>query len=87
MLWRTTPWLRTGSASSKGAVGAAVSNEVVEDFPGSPGVKTPCSQCKGKMQGARVGFLVRELRFCILHTMAKKKEHKQTNKGVKLRKG
>ena len=29
MLWRTTPWLRTGSASSKGAVGAAVSNEVV----------------------------------------------------------
>ena len=60
---------------------------MVKDFPGSPVVKTPRSQCKGKMQGARVGFLVRELRFCILHTIAKKKKRTQTNKGVKLRKG
>ena len=87
MLWRT-PWLRTGSASSKGAVGAAVSNELVEDFPGSPGLRLHAPNARARCRGARVGFLVRELRFCILHTMAKKKkEHKQTNKGVKLRKG
>ena len=33
---------------------------------------------RGKMQGAQVRFPVRELRFCMLHTMAKKR--KRTNK-------
>ena len=31
---------------------------------------------RGKRQGARVRFLVRELRFYMLHTMAKRKENK-----------
>ena len=38
-----------------------------QDFPGSPVAKTLLS-----MQGARVQFLVRDLRSNILHGMAKK---------------
>ena len=81
MLWRT-PWLRTGSASSKGAVGAAVSNELVEDFPGSPGVKTPCSQRKGKMQGG-TGWIPGQGTKILHPAHHGKKKKKNTNKQIR----
>ena len=40
----------------------------LRDFPVGPGVTTPCFP----LQGAQVPSLVRELRSCMLHSMAKK---------------
>lgn len=78
MLWRAIQWVRTGNANSKGGVRTVVSNKVVKDFPGSPVVEIHAPNARDKMQGAQVRFPVRELRFCMLHTMAKRR--KRTNK-------
>ena len=60
---------------SRGKQQAATGKMLDGDFPGSPVFKTPCSQGRGQVRS-----LAGELKSCMLHNTAKKKENQNKTK-------
>ena len=60
---------------SRGKQQAATGKMLDGDFPGSPVFKTPCSRGRGQVRS-----LAGELKSCMLHNTAKKKENQNKTK-------